>query len=88
MCAVSYGGQMARQYKAELVILNVTEPGGAGKSECMERLEKTYGPRMEGIAKHSYRVEVGEPPMEILRLARQESAEPAHPGAPFQGKRP
>lgn len=74
-CAVSYGGQMARQYKANLVVVHVTEPGGPGKSECMARLEKEYEGRMAGVPSHTYKVEVGEPAMEILRLARQESAD-------------
>jgi len=74
-CAVSYGGQMARQYKANLVLVHVTEPGGPGKSDCMARLEKAYEGRMDGIPGHTYKVEVGDPAMEILRLARQEDAD-------------
>ena len=74
-CAVAYGGQMARQYKANLIVVHVVEPGGPGKSECMNRLQESYEARMDGIAGHSYRVEVGEPAMEILRLARQTDAD-------------
>jgi len=74
-CAVAYGGQMARQYKANLVIMHVCEANGPGKSECIARLEDEYGPRMGGIQSYTYKVQTGEPAMEILRMARQGNAD-------------
>ncbi|EGB14595.1 UspA domain-containing protein [Pseudodesulfovibrio mercurii] len=74
-CAVSYGGQMARQYKANLVVMHVAEPGGPGRSECTARLEDAYGKRLDGIADCAFRAEMGEPAMEILRTARQGDAD-------------
>ncbi|MEZ7196275.1 universal stress protein [Pseudodesulfovibrio karagichevae] len=74
-CAVAYGGQMARQYKANLVVMHVSEPGGQGRGECLTRLEGSYGKRLDGIAGCSFRAEMGEPAMEILRTARQGDAD-------------
>ena len=74
-CAVAYGGQMARQYKANLVVMHVSEPGGQGRSECLARLEGSYGKRLDGIGGCSYVAEMGEPAMEILRTARQGGAD-------------
>ena len=74
-CAVSYGGQMARQYKASLTVMHVVEPGGMGKSECMTRMESEYSGRMDGVAAFKFEVSIGEPAIEILRMARQGNAD-------------
>jgi nucleotide-binding universal stress UspA family protein len=73
-CAVSYGGQMARQYKAKLTVMHVVE-SGAGKSETTARLEEVYGPRLQGVSECSFGVCHGQPPMEILRMSQQNHAD-------------
>lgn len=69
-CAVAYGGQMARQYKANLKVIHVLENGGSA-SEAMSRLEKVYGPRMEGIASYDFETCSGKAAMEILRMSKE-----------------
>ncbi len=69
-CAVSYGGQMARQYKANLKIIHVLENGGSA-DEAMEKLEKEYGPRLKGIDNCSFDTCSGKAPMEILRMSQE-----------------
>jgi nucleotide-binding universal stress UspA family protein len=73
-CAVSYGGQMARQYKAKLTVMHVVE-SGAGKSETTARLEDVYGPRLQGVSECSFGVCHGKPSMEILRMSQQKHAD-------------
>jgi nucleotide-binding universal stress UspA family protein len=74
-CAVAYGGQMARQYKANLTVMYVSAPDGEGKSDIVARLESTYGDRLGGVKGVSFKACVGEPAMEILRMARQNDAD-------------
>ena len=73
-CAVSYGGQMARQYKAGLTVLHVAE-GPEGHGEIVGRLENTYGPRLDGIAACGFEACRGKPSMEILRMGQQAGAD-------------
>jgi len=74
-CAVVYGGQMARQYKANLTVMHVSAPDGPGKSDVVARLESAYGDRLDGVKGVAFKACVGEPAMEILRMARQENAD-------------
>ena len=73
-CAVSYGGQMARQYKASLSVVHVVENEGS-RSDCKARLEETYGPRLDGVKGVTFDACRGRASMEILRLAKQGGAD-------------
>jgi nucleotide-binding universal stress UspA family protein len=73
-CAVSYGGQMARQYKAGLKVLHVAE-GGTTHNEIVGRLKDEYGSRLDGVADCSYEACLGKPSMEILRMGQQTGAD-------------
>jgi len=73
-CAVSYGGQMARQYKAGLTVLHVAE-GPAGHGEVVDRLRNEYGKRLEGIVGCGFEACRGKPSMEILRMGQQAGAD-------------
>ncbi|QGY41480.1 universal stress protein [Pseudodesulfovibrio cashew] len=74
-CAVAYGGQMARQYKADLVVMHVAGPGGPDSGEVVARLKEEYGGRLDGVKGCSFEACAGEPAMEILRMARQGNAD-------------
>ena len=73
-CAVNYGGQMARQYKASLTVMHVAE-SGANEAEIMERLERECAPRLQGVSACSFEACLGKPSMEILRMAQQMNAD-------------
>jgi len=73
-CAVSYGGQMARQYKANLKVMHVVENGN-NRSEVVGRLEDEYGPRLDGIGECGFEACRGKPSMEILRMGNQADAD-------------
>jgi nucleotide-binding universal stress UspA family protein len=73
-CAVNYGGQLARQYKANLIVTHVAE-SGATESEILARLEKECSPRLQGVSSVSYLASLGKPAMEILRMAQQTKAD-------------
>jgi len=73
-CAVSYGGQMARQYKAKLTVMHVAE-SEATTAEIKSRLEKECGPRLQGVDSYSFEACQGQPPMEILRMSQQTNAD-------------
>lgn len=73
-CAVHYGGQMARQYKAQLTVMHVLDPEvpvadsvGAAK----DKLVHVYGDRLDGIDTCLFESCEGTPSMEILRTASQ-----------------
>ncbi|SDL10400.1 Nucleotide-binding universal stress protein, UspA family [Maridesulfovibrio ferrireducens] len=68
-CAVSYGAQMARQYKARLTVMHVADLE-AEKDKLTARLESEYGPRLSGLENCSYEVCTGQPPMEILKTSQ------------------
>ena len=85
-CAVGYGGQLARQYKAALHVFNVMDvPAGhdhpgqeeieKGIAEAKARMEKEFGPRLEGISEVSFECWEGVPSMEILKYARLKKAD-------------
>ncbi|NDV20965.1 universal stress protein [Pseudodesulfovibrio sp. JC047] len=73
-CAVSYGGQMARQYKANLKVMHVVENGNS-ETEVVDRLENVYGPRLDGIGECGFEACKGKPSMEILRMGNQSNAD-------------
>ncbi|NJB67287.1 nucleotide-binding universal stress UspA family protein [Desulfobaculum xiamenense] len=75
-CAVHYGGQMARQYKAKLTVMNVLDPAEGGSVEDgRAKLEKRYGERLYGIDSFHFEACEGTPAMEILRVAQQMGAD-------------
>jgi nucleotide-binding universal stress UspA family protein len=77
-CAVSYGGQMVRQYKARLTLMNVCETATdspEGRAEIKGRLQKEYGDRLQGIEECVYEGCFGRPAMEILNKAKQIGAD-------------
>lgn len=78
-CAVSYGGQLAQLYKANLTLFHALdiEPGQMTQKEIVklidqskERLATEYAERLRGIKNMRYECCEGRPPMEILKLAR------------------
>lgn len=77
-CAVSYGGQMARQYKANLTLMHVLDDGGSGGlgvDSARSRMKEVYEGRLDGITGCQFETCLGEPPMEILRQARKDRAD-------------
>jgi nucleotide-binding universal stress UspA family protein len=77
-CAVSYGGQMARQYKAGLTVMNVCETAtdsSEGRARIEEKLQEEYGDRLQGIEKCAYEGRFGRPAMEILNMAKQQGCD-------------
>ncbi|MBI9080670.1 MAG: universal stress protein [Pseudodesulfovibrio sp.] len=68
-CAVSYGGQIARHYKAHLTVMHVADPGDS-RADIVERLEKEFAPRLQGVS-CTYKASLGKPSMEILRMAQE-----------------
>ena len=77
-CAVSYGGQMARQYKAGLTVMNVSETATdspEGRAQIEDRLRGEYGDRLQGIEKCGFAGRFGRPAMEILNMAKQQGCD-------------
>jgi nucleotide-binding universal stress UspA family protein len=87
-CAVSYGGQMARQYKSGLTVFNgleleTWETGQTPSQTAIEkaidgtrqRMEQEYGPRLRGIEGCEFDCWEGKPAMEILKLSRLKKAD-------------
>ena len=77
-CAVSYGGQMARQYKAGLTVMNVSETATdspEGRVQIEDRLRGEYGDRLQGIEKCGFAGRFGRPAMEILNMAKQQGCD-------------
>jgi len=73
-CAINYGGQMARHYKSKLTVFHCLT-GGMTKDEALARLKEEYEPRVRGIENVEFEVRLGEPAMEILKLANEEEAD-------------
>jgi len=86
-CAVYYGGQIARHYKASLTVFNCVElPSESGRvslsqpeiqravADAKERLEERYGEKLRGIKNCTFEAWEGSPAMEILKLARMRDA--------------
>jgi len=81
-CAIYYASQMARQYKANLHIFHVLEKGmsqGIASQEELEqvkqRMAEEYRERLKGLQNCTYEAWEGTPSMEILKFARQKSAD-------------
>ncbi len=85
-CAVGYGGQLARQYRAALHVFHAVDVGHghdapsqeeieASIAEHKARMDKDFGPRLEGIKEVTYECWEGVPSMEILKYARMRQAD-------------
>lgn len=85
-CAVNYGGQMTRQYKANLTMFNVLDIEEEGKSLLQSEIVKEintrkeqmvtqYGGRLGGIKTCTYECLEGAPAIEILKMARMKNAD-------------
>lgn len=81
-CAVSYAGQLARHYRAELTVFHVLDKenqAGAAMDAAVaatrDRLQQTYGHRLAGIEKFDFQCLVGDPAMEILGMAQRSKAD-------------
>jgi nucleotide-binding universal stress UspA family protein len=83
-CAVFYGGQIARHYKAGLTVFHCVERNGgsADRTEATRaidvakaRLEERYGDKLRGIQSCSFEAWDGMPAMENLKLARMREAD-------------
>ncbi|MGE4297966.1 MAG: universal stress protein [Desulfovibrionaceae bacterium] len=81
-CAVHYGAQLARHYKAELVVFHVLDAANLnqdaikrGIADAKARMLAEYGDNLGGMDKLSYECWEGKPAMEILKLARMKSAD-------------
>jgi nucleotide-binding universal stress UspA family protein len=75
-CAVSYAGQLARHYRAELTVFHVLDKGAeTARDDTVARLKGLYGERLAGIAACDYQCLVGDPAMEILGMAQRTKAD-------------
>lgn len=85
-CAVNYGGQLVRQYKASMTLLHVVNTDGlAGQMpdeelkrllvENRERMEEEYAGRLKGVSNCTYECVAGKPAMDILKAARLSNAD-------------
>jgi len=81
-CALYYASQMARQYAANLHIFHVMEKGMSEQiasqeeiDQAKKRLADEYRERLKGLQSCTYEAWVGTPSMEILKFARQKSAD-------------
>ena len=81
-CAVSYAGQMARHYRAELTVFHVldkanhsAEEMAAAMTDTVARLKALYAERLAGIARCDFQCLAGEPSMEILGMAQRAKAD-------------
>lgn len=87
-CAVHYGAQLARNYKAKLTILHVIEidPSIEGHvpsqniieqkaEEAKQRMHDEFADRLRGVEEYEFQCWEGKPAMEILKLARLKKAD-------------
>lgn len=83
-CCINYGGQLTRQYKANLTIFHALdiEPGQFGQEDIKKTIEDTkqkmaedYSFRLRGIKNVNFECWEGKPSMEILKLARMKEAD-------------
>lgn len=85
-CAVNYGGQLVRQYKAAMTLLHVVNTDGlAGQmpddelkrlvAQNRERMEEEYADRLKGVGSCEYECVAGKPAMDILKAARLTGAD-------------
>ncbi|MBU1230619.1 MAG: universal stress protein [Proteobacteria bacterium] len=86
-CAVHYGGQIARHYKAGLTVFHCVDLSGENGrmslghdevkraiAESKASLEERYGDKLRGIKNSAFEAWEGMPAMEILKLARMREA--------------
>ncbi|MBG0775698.1 MAG: universal stress protein [Desulfovibrionaceae bacterium] len=78
-CAVQYGAQLARQYKARMILFHALDASDLGQEEitrriadCKQRMVEEYGARLAGMENLTYECWEGRPSMEILKIARME----------------
>lgn len=81
-CAVLYGGQLTRHYKADFIVFNVLPGEGYTQTEIEAmaadtkgRMAATFDPLLRGIKSVQYEAWEGNPAMEILKLARQRNVD-------------
>lgn len=85
-CAVNYGGQLARQYKASVTVFNCLDMEGIfGQftqreveiriQEIKQRMNEEYGDRLRGIQNCEFEAWEGKPAVEILKIARIKKAD-------------
>lgn len=85
-CAVGYASQLARQYRANLHLVHVLEKHSVKELPSQKELEKniqasrdrlaeTYADTLQGLENCSFDACEGQPAMEILKFARQKSAD-------------
>jgi nucleotide-binding universal stress UspA family protein len=87
-CAVHYGAQLARNYKASLTILHVLDVDTSTDAhmpaqtvierktaEALERMDKEFTERLAGVQHFEFMCWEGKPAMEILKLARLKKAD-------------
>ncbi len=77
-CAVLYGGQLTRHYKADFIVFNVVPGEGLTQTELMRLIDNTrqrmahdFEPMVRGIKNVQFEAWEGNPAMEILKIARQ-----------------
>ncbi|MEZ0577072.1 universal stress protein [Halodesulfovibrio aestuarii] len=73
-CAINYGGQLARQYNAQIKLINVTEEESQN-AESMKRLKGEYEARLRGVKECGYEVCSGEAAVEILHIAQESNTD-------------
>lgn len=80
-CAVGYSGQLARQYKAKLTLLNVVDAQDLKREsvekkivESKSRMNEAFASRLAGLD-YTFEAWEGEPAMEILKMARVTNAD-------------
>ena len=81
-CAIYYASQMARQYTANMHIFHVMEEGLSKKLASQEDIEQVkqrmadeYREKLKGLQNCTYEIWEGTPSMEILKFAREKSAD-------------
>ncbi len=83
-CAVAYGGQMARHYKAGLTVFHAVDPAeeksspadlGQIVAERKKSMPGLFEPRLRGLDKVTYECWEGDPAIEIIKLARMKNAD-------------
>ncbi|THB67102.1 MAG: universal stress protein [Desulfovibrio sp.] len=81
-CAVGYSGQLARQYKADLIVFHVLGESDVSQSEmaarsdaAKERMGTEFEGLLRGLEGVTYEAWEGKPAMEVLKMARLKKAD-------------
>ena len=81
-CALRYAGQLARQYKSKMHVLNVLDRQASvqdtefeadieGQMQKIKQwMEEEFSSQLQGVGDYSFQIEEGQPAMEILKFAR------------------